>query len=148
MNPETTPAVNRSDEPVRYPQNRVLGVIDTVSQVRGAVEALTEGGFLASEVEVLHGETASTKLAEGTGRTGLRGLAMRLIAGIGMPNDETAMKDHYADALAKGQFLVMVLAPTEERKQLATQLLREHDGHFINFLGRFTIEAMVPRRSA
>jgi hypothetical protein len=135
-------SADRADEPVRYPENAVVGIIDTVEQLEDAVTSLEDGGFLASEIEVLHGQAAATKLSEATGRTGFAGLAMRVIASIGLPNDETAMKNRYAEALQKGWFLVSVLAPTKERQQLATNLLHDHGGKFVNFLGRYTIEQM------
>jgi hypothetical protein len=69
---------------------------------------------------------------------------MRLVASIGMPDDETAVKNRYAHALADGRILVLVEASTDERKELAAKLLREHGGKFVNFLGLYTIEPMVP----
>lgn len=89
---------------------------------------------------------AAEKLRANTGRSGLAGLAMQLIASIEMPNDETAMKDRYAQALADGRILVLVEASTDERKKRAAELLREHGGKFVNFLGRYTIEPMIPPR--
>lgn len=136
---------DKADEPIRYPENSVVGVIDTVDRLEEAVTALESGGFLASEIEVFHGQSAAKRLSEATGRTGLAGLAMKLIASIGLPNDETAMKDHYAEALKAGSFLITVLAPTKERQEIAQKLLHEHGGKFINFLGRFTIEPMHSR---
>ncbi len=44
--------VDRPTEAVRYPVNRVVGIIDTPEQVTSTVEALLGGGFLDSEVEV------------------------------------------------------------------------------------------------
>jgi hypothetical protein len=67
---------------------------------------------------------------------------MRLVESIGLPNDETAMKNRYADALEKGWFLIGVQAPTEEPKQRSQKFLHEHGGQFVNFLGRFTIQSM------
>lgn len=142
-NPEAAsrPA-ERRDEPMVYPENTVVGIIDDVDRLHQAISALTSGGFLASEIDVLHGEAAAQSLSESTGRTGLAGLAMRLVKSIGIPDDETAMKDRYADALEEGRYMVVVQAPTEERRELAAQLLHEHGGRFVNFLGRFTIQAM------
>lgn len=131
-----------SDEPLRYPENTVVGVIETVAKLEEAIVALESGGFLASEIEVMHGPAAAKRLSESTGRKGFAGLAMRLIASIGLPNDETEMKNRYAEALEKGWFLIAVQAPTEERKQRSTQILQEHGGQFVNFLGRFTIQLM------
>lgn len=134
---------DRDDDPIRYPQNRVVGIVDTVEQLASGMGALTGGGFLESEVEVMCGQAAAEKLRASTGRTGLANLAMRLVAAIGLPDDETAMKDRYAEALDEGRFLVSVMAPTEERKSLAASMLQGHGGHFINFMGSSTIERMV-----
>ena len=87
---------------------------------------MTSGGFLPSEIEVIHGAGASEKLRGNTGRSGLAHLAMRFAESIGMPNDETTIKNEYADGLRNGQLLVAVLAPTEERRRLAGRILEEH----------------------
>ena len=94
-----------NDNEVRYPENRVVGLLATTEQLESAVGALTSGGFLASE-----------KLRANTGRSGLAHLAMRFAESIGMPNDETAIKNQYADELGSGQLLLTVLAPREERR--------------------------------
>lgn len=133
---------SRSGKPLRYPENNVVGVIKAVRPLESAVVALQRRGFLPSEIQVMHGADAAATLAKASGRSGLRGLAMRLVAGIGMPNDETAIKNRYAGALAKGWFLISVFAPSDERQKLASKILREHDARFIHFLGRFTIETM------
>jgi hypothetical protein len=124
----------------------VLSIVDTLDDVQAAVAALTGGGFLRSEITLLHGPAAADQLGATTGRTGLADLAMRLVASIGLPNDETKVKDVYEQALRDGKFVVLVAAPTEERKALAGQVLRAHGGQFINFMGRFLIEDM-PRES-
>lgn len=135
---------SKTEKAVRYPENNVVGVIDTVDELVELVESLTAGGFLKSEIREFHGQAAAERLRESTGRSGLAGLAMRLIASIGLPNDETATKNRYAQALAEGRILVLVEASTDERKELAAKVLREHGGKFVNFLGRYTIEPMMP----
>lgn len=137
-----TAADSDGEKSVRYPKNNVVAVIDSLDELVELVESLTSSGFLKSEIQAVHGQAAAEKLRASTGRTGLAGLAMRLIASIGMPNDETAMKDRYAQALANGRIVVLVEAPTDERKELAAKLLREHGGKFVNFLGRYTIEPL------
>jgi hypothetical protein len=132
---------------VRYPMNRVVGVIDSVSRVHAAVDALTSGGFLESEIEVFHGQAAAEALRSSTGRTGFANLVMRLIAAIGLPNDETALKNRYADAIRDGRFVVTVEALTEERKALAARLLQDQGGEGVNFFNRFTIESLGQSRS-
>lgn len=137
-------ADSNTENAVRYPKNNVVAVIDTLEELEELVNTLTGGGFLESEIKVVHGQAAADKLRSSTGRSGLAHLAMRLVASIGLPNDETATKDRYAKALTDGRILVLVEAPTDERKELAAKLLREHGGKFVNFLGRYTIEPMIP----
>jgi hypothetical protein len=36
-----------------------------------------------------------------------------------------------------------VFLPTEERKRLATDILQQHGGHFINFQGHLTVENLA-----
>jgi hypothetical protein len=137
---------NVNDKEVRYPEDRVVGLLDTMEQLESAVDALTSGGFLPSEIDVVHGAAASEKLRENTGRSGLTHLAMRFAESIGLPNDETAIKNQFADGLGKGQLLVAVLAPTEERRRVAGRILEEHGGTNVRFFGRYTIES--PRSRA
>ena len=126
----------------RYPTNHVLAVVDGVEPVEEAAQALKDGGFLDSEIEIIHGPTAADILAENTGRTGIAHLAIRLAERIGVADEEMELKDRYEQALREGRFAISVLAPTEDRKNTAAQILRDHGAHFVNFLGRFSIEAL------
>jgi hypothetical protein len=146
--PRDPDAAQRSPQagagPVRYPQNQVVGIVDTADQARAAWTALTHSGFLESEVTVSYGEAAADQVDASTGRTGLARIAMRLAEHFGVENEEMATKERYEEALRGGRFVVAVLAPTEERKELAGQVLRDNGGRFVNFLGRFTIEPLRP----
>ena len=133
------------DKEVRYPENRVVALLDTRAQLESAVDALTSNGFLPSEIEVIHGAAASDKLRENTGRSGIAHLAMRFAESIGIPNDETTIKNEYADGLGKGQLLVAVLASTEERRKLAGRILEEGGGSSVRFFGQYTIESIRTR---
>jgi hypothetical protein len=144
-NPGVRASEDRSEREMRYPENRVVAFIDTREQLESAVTALTSGGFLASEIEVIHGAAASEKLRESTGRSGLAHLAMRFAESIGLPNDETRIKNQYADGLARGQILVTVLAPSEDRRAAAGRILEEHGGTNVRFFGPYTIEHVKRR---
>ena len=135
---------SRDTQPVQYPQNRMLAILDTRDELRSAIDALTNGGFLGSEIEILHGPEAATQLQEETGRKGLANLAMRFVEAIQLPNDEAALKSHYADALANKRFVVSVLALSEERRRIASRVLQEHGGKDVHFFSRFTI---TPQRA-
>ena len=142
----TTSASEVPDKPIRYPTNTVLGVIDASEQLERAVEALTAGGFLASEIEVATGAAVADAVHASTGRTGLAALAVRIAERLGVQDEEMEFKAHYEQALRDGRYVVMVKAPTEERKTRATDVLRTHGAHSVSFHGRFTIEGIVPPR--
>ena len=137
-------STGQSAEPIRYPEDHLLGIVDAPEQVSAAVAALADAGFRTSEISVASGKAAADALEASTGRTGLANLAIRIAERIGIANDEMAMKDRYEQALRTGGFVVSILAPTDERRALAAQVLRDQGGHFINYLGRRTIEAIYP----
>jgi hypothetical protein len=137
-------SADRSVQPMHYPENHVVGVVDTPEQLWSAAKALTGGGFLASELAVSCGTSAADALEATTGRTGLADLAIRVAEKLGIENDEMAVKERYEQALRDGRFVVAVSAPTDERKALAAKILQEHGGHFVNFLGRYTMVRMHP----
>jgi len=56
---------------------------------------------------------------------------------------EMDMKKQYEEAFRAGQCTVAVLATTEDRKRLATDILRQLGGHSINLLGHLTVERLA-----
>lgn len=125
-----------------YPEGRVVAIVETPENLWDAEEALVTSGFLESEIDVAYGEAAAEKFSAGTGRKGIANIAMRLVARIGLPNDEMAMRHRYEEALRDGQFVVAVVTPTNDRKVLASQLIHDHGGSFIHYFGERTFEVM------
>jgi hypothetical protein len=141
---ESAQDVDRNEtDPIEYPINRVVGILDTPSQTTCAVDGLVGGGFLESEVAVGHGPEPAERLASGTGRQGFQDWFIRFTERLGHRNAEMEMRDRYEQALRDGLTVIGVLAPTEERKDLAVQILRDCGAHFINFFGRFNVEQIV-----
>jgi hypothetical protein len=134
-------------DPPTYPENSLLGVLDTPEQVRCALDALS-GPFLETELEVLCGEGQADRLRATTGRTGLLDKALRVVQSFGMWNDELEVKAQYEEALRDGHIVVLVEAPSDDRKQLAVEALRGCGGHFINYFGKFTRERIAPWTTA
>ncbi|MFL5447646.1 MAG: hypothetical protein ACJ8AP_16510 [Gemmatimonadales bacterium] len=130
-------------EPIEYPVNRVVGILDTPAQTTCAVDGLVGGGFLESEVAVGHGPEPAERLASGTGRRGFQDWFIRFTERLGHRNAEMEMRDRYEQALRDGHTVIGVQAPTEERKDLAVQILRNCGAHFVNFFGRFNVEQIV-----
>jgi hypothetical protein len=136
----------QSPERIRYPENSLLGILDTTQQLTSAITALKAAGFPESDIEFVCGREAGEKLHATTGRGGIMNVAMRVVSSLGMPDEETQMKDRYSDALMAGRFIVMVKIPTDDRKAEATRILKTNGANFINFLGKYVIESMAPMR--
>ena len=79
-----------------------------------------------------------------TGEIDVRYLTRRR-RGVGLKNAETEMKERYEQALRENRTVVAVLAPTEERRGLAADMLRRCDGRFINFFGELNVERITRR---
>jgi hypothetical protein len=130
------------EAPVSYPTNQVVGVVARPEDAAAACTALTSSGFLQSEVTVTSGPAAADAIRASTGRTGLANVAIRIAERFGVHDEEMETKASYEQALRDGKLVVGVLAPTDERKELATRILREHGARPINFLGKLTIEPL------
>jgi len=131
-------------EPVRYPTHNVVGVIDTADQLSAAVKELTSGGFLESEINVARGAAAAERVDASTGRGGITGLAIRVAESLGLQNEESEFKDHYEEAMRSGRFVIRVAAPSEEREERATDILKRHGAHSVAYYGKYTIRKLVP----
>jgi hypothetical protein len=131
-------------KPVQYPTNYVIAVLETEAQSSCAVDALVHGGFLESEIQFGRGVEAADRIGASTGRQGFSDWFIRLFDAVGLKNTEIETKDQYEQALRDGHTVVAVLAPTEQRKELAAQMLRDCGGQFINFFGSLALERMRP----
>ena len=133
---------DNTDTTVQYPEKEVLSIVDTREQLEAVTQALRASGFLDTEISVTCGQAAADTVRASTGRSGLTDLVIRVARRLGLQNEESETKDRYEQALRDDQFVVAVLAPTDARKELASQLLATHGAHFINYLGRFSIERL------
>lgn len=135
---------DEQQDEIRYPTNHVVAVLDTEQQLGDAVAALESSGFLPTELNAVCGVDAADRLKANTGRSGLGGLAMRIADRLGIENTEMEFKDHYEQALRDGRYVLLVAAPTDERKDHAAKILRDHGANAVSFMGRFSIEGIVP----
>lgn len=138
----TTQPTAKSHEPIRYPTNHLLAVVDTREQAMAVITALTSGGFLESEIQFGTGEANADELDASTGRTGLANILIRIAERIGLTDEEMETKDRYEQAMRDNRYLVSVAAATDERKDRAAQILREHGAHTMAYFGKHTIEHM------
>ena len=130
--------------PVQYPQHHVLGVVDRSEQVDAVHAALTGGGFLESEIQFETGAERADEVDASTGRRGLAALLIRLAERIGATDEEMETKNVYERALRDNRFVVSIVTDTAERKERATQILRDNAAHSVAYFGKHTIEYIVP----
>jgi len=133
-----------ADAPVAYPTNHVLGVVDTAVQATAVRDSLTNGGFLDSDIRVETGAERADTVDASTGRTGLAALLIRFAERIGATDEEMETKNVYEHAMRDDRFVVLILADTPERKERATEILREHAAHSVAYFGKHSIEHVVP----
>jgi hypothetical protein len=132
-----------SPDPIQYPTERVLGILDTPDQTRCAVDALVGGGFLDSEIDIGRGPEEAERLEATTGRRGVSDWWIRVFQKFGLENAEIELKERYEQALRNGATVIAVLAPTEDRKDLAANLLGRCGAHFINYFGRLSVQRIA-----
>lgn len=141
--PTNDPAAGPADEP-QYPTNHVLGVLDTPEQARAALATLESTGFSDADIGISCGPAAADALGATTGRKGLANVAIRIAERLNIRDDEMMLKDRYEDALRDGRIILSVPTPTEDKKEQAAEALKQHGGHFISYLKRFTFEMLEP----
>ena len=134
--------INPKEHSAAYPLNHVISIMPTEKEAIAAFDSLIANGFLESEVTLGSGPELADRIRATSGRSGLVGRILQVLDRFGAGGDEMDDRHEYEQALRDGAVSVLVLAPTEERKQRAAEILRLHGGHFINFFGRFEIEQL------
>ena len=61
-----------------------------------------------------------------------------------MADEEMETKNRYEQAMRDNRFVVPMAAATDDRKDRATQILREHGAHRVAFFGKHTIAYITP----
>jgi hypothetical protein len=135
--------MNPHEYSVAYHLNHVISIMPSEKEAITALEDLIAGGFMESEVTLTCGPEMADRIAASSGRSGLVGRVLQVVDRFGAGGEEMEARHQYEQALRDGHVNVLVLAPTEERKRRAADILRQHGGHFINFFGRLTIEQLA-----
>ena len=138
-----TSRINPHEHSVAYPLNHVISIMPTENDAIAAFDTLIENEFLESEVTLTCGPEIADRIRATSGRSGLVGRVLQVLDQFEAAGHEVDARHEYEQALRDGHVNVLVLAPTEERKQRAAGILRQHGGHFINFFGRLKIEQLA-----
>ena len=138
-----TARLNPHEYSVKYHENHVIGIMPTAEDAVSALGTLTQSGFLETEVTLTCGVEIADRIRASSGRSGLIGQVLQVVDRFCAGGEELEARHEYEKALRDGKLNVLVLAPTEERKRLAGEILRKHGGKFINFFGHLSIEQLA-----
>jgi len=132
--------IHKDSDFILYPNNKVIGIIDDPADCKAALKDLKAAGFTAAEIEVLSGEEGAHRL-DPTGEE--HGPLARFARWIEKAGDmETEHVRRHEEEVLAGHFGIGVNATEPEAREKVREILKAHNGHFINFYGQWAIEAM------
>lgn len=130
---------NEDSDFIRYPINRVVGIIDNGQDVQAALRDLRVAGFAADHVNVLTGEEGAHRLdVKGDEHGPLAHLVRSTQQLLGDYEIKEATRD--AQELFAGHFGIGVTVRDKGERDQARQILKAHHGHHINYYGRWLVE--------
>jgi hypothetical protein len=131
---------NETSDFIYYPTDKVVGIIDDPDDAEAALSDLEVAGFTAEEIEVLTGEEGAHRI-DPTGRKhGVLPRIVRCIQKLG--NYESDHVTRHEQELLAGHFGIGVTAKKEEDREKVRDILKSHNGHFINFYGKWAMQRL------
>jgi hypothetical protein len=124
-----------------YPTNKLIGVIADAPQAKAAIEALHGAGFVEDGVDLLCGPEGARRLDVSGKAHGVLARLYRFIEGFG--DMEHPHLQRYEQELLAGHCVITVEARDPERREQARQIVKTHDGYFMNFYGRWHVEGLT-----
>lgn len=128
---------------IPYPTHRVVGTISDPNDARTAIQTLVTSGFAPEEIDVLHGEDDLRRLDPSGVDHGFLARFQRTLIRLAGAADEYRHLRHHVDDVRAGRFVIMVLAPEHDRRELAADILRAHGAEFLAFYGRWSYEELT-----
>ena len=135
-----TNSPNQPSVQLSYPTDKLLAIIDTMPDAEHARQELLAAGFAPEAIGVQHGTRAAEHTVQYTDLDPFPHLA-RLLHIHSIEHEQAVV---YEQALGQGQSVIAVYAPMAEDRERALGILEAHNAHYINFYGKWTIEALKP----
>ena len=133
--------LNEKDNFLRYPMDKLLGVVSTPRELRATIVELNAAGFGEHEISVLCGKKGADRL-DITGKDhGVFARFYRFVEKFG--DRESRNLADYQQELLHGHFLLAIAAANKRKREQASKALQAHGGHGINFFGKFTIQRLA-----
>ena len=127
---------------ISYPANRVVGTIADAENARAAIEALLQAGVGREDIDILHGEGDLHRLDPSGAGHGFLAQFQRTLIRLAGPAEESAYLRHHVEDVRAGRFVIMVLAKSQDRRDVVAGILNEHGAEFMGFYGRWAWKSM------
>ena len=135
-------ATHQPGDFIAYPTNRVVGTIADAKSARAAIEALLQAGVERGDIDVLHGEGDLHRLDPSGAEHGFLAQFQRTLIRLAGPIEESSHLRHHVEDVRAGRFVIMVLAKSQERRDVVAGILNAHGAEFMGFYGRWAWTAM------
>jgi hypothetical protein len=132
--------ISEKTEFISYPTDKIVGIIDDPADLEAALRDLTAAGFTTDDIEVLTGEEGAHRIDVEGDKHGVFACIVRSIQKLG--NYESAHLKRHEQELLAGHFGVGVTAKKEEDREKVREILKSHNGHFINFYGTWAMQKL------
>ena len=129
---------NKPDKFIGYPTHNLFGIIDDPADAEQALRAFKAAGF-AANIQVFHGEDGAYRIDASGSQHGRLAQLQRRRQSVSLDGQHAAL---YEQAVRQGHCVIASHTSESERREVAHQILKAHEGHFINFYGRFTINQL------
>ena len=127
---------------IAYPTTRVVGTIGDAASARAAIEALLQAGVDRGDIDVLHGESDLHRLDPSGAEHGFLAQFQRTLIRLAGPVEESAHLSHHVEDVRAGRFVIMVLAKSQDRRDVVAGVLNAHGADFMGFYGRWAWSSM------
>ena len=136
----------RSDAPapIAHPADQLVAIVDTAELLDATVAALAAEGVADADVVVSCGAEPAAALDASAARRGPARSAVRVVETLAVDDLEPEIKGRYEAALRDGGYVLRVRAADAERRERATEILRDHGAHSVAYHGRFTGAGLAP----
>ena len=133
--------LNENDNFLRYPTNKLIGVVNTPEELQAAILELNKAGFGEDEINVLCGPKGADRLDVTGEQHGPLARLYRFVQKFGDMESDTLRE--YGEELSSGHFLVTIEAGDEGKRARALNILQSHGGRRINFYGRWQVTGLA-----
>ena len=120
-----------------YPTNHLIAIHDTLEDAQHAIEALQQAGFAEEDTCLVTSVSDVEAITPLGHHWNLFDRIRQAVTSV--VSDENPYREMYVQAMKQGHHIIAVHVLHEPELQLATSVLKRHQGHTIKFFGWWAI---------